>query len=83
MARLYFDLHECGDITIDEEGQEVADLATARMLAVRSARDIIRADVLDGRLCLQGVIVVREPGGKTVMTLAFGDAVAVTPAMAA
>lgn len=48
MPRYYFHVHGSGDALKDEEGLVLPDVEAAWYQAVRSAREIIRADVQIG-----------------------------------
>ena len=63
----------------DEEGMDLPDKDAARQEAVRSARDLLAAAVLEGRLPLHESIVVTEGGGGTIITVTFGEAVGAAP----
>ena len=78
MAYYYLDLHECGDITVDDEGAEFADLGEARHKAVAAARDVMSSEVAAGKLCLGCAIVIRDRRGEKVLAVPFAEAVAVT-----
>ena len=78
MARFFFHLHECGTVTLDEDGLEHADLADARDEAVRSARDVMAAEVLSGHLCLSCYIEVADENGDKLLVIPFDQAVQVT-----
>ncbi|WP_260598129.1 DUF6894 family protein [Sphingomonas endolithica] len=78
MARLFFELNECGTVTGDVEGQEVADLDAARAKAIAAARDIMAAEVLSGKLCLSCNIRVTDRDGETLLLIPFKDAVTVS-----
>jgi hypothetical protein len=78
MTRFYFDLHECGETLVDEEGIDCTDLAGARNCALRAARDVMAGEIHDGRLCLSCHIEVRDDRGVAVATVMFRDAVAVS-----
>lgn len=76
MARFYLDLNECGLVTSDEEGIDLSDIAAVRIRAVKAARDIMCAEIAEGRLCLECRVEVRDALGL-VMTVWFRDAVTV------
>lgn len=78
MARYFFDLHECGTVTADDEGREWPDLAAARAEALRTAREMMCAEVKEGRLCLTCNIEVKDAAGAIVLSLAFRDAVEIS-----
>jgi glycerol-3-phosphate dehydrogenase len=78
MTRFFFHLHEPGDVTIDAEGLELSDLATARDHAETAARSIMCSEVIEGDLCLRCHIEIenRENGERT--TVEFRDVVQIT-----
>jgi hypothetical protein len=63
----------------DEEGVDLPGEGAARKEAVRNARDLLAAAVLEGRLPLQESIVVTDGGGATITTITFGEAVGAPP----
>jgi hypothetical protein len=63
----------------DEEGLDLPGEGAARYEAVRSARDLLAAAVLEGRLPLQESIVVTDDGGGTITSVTFGEAVGHRP----
>lgn len=75
---LYFNLDECGSVTADAEGREVPDLATAHALALKAAREVMCAELAEGRLCLACHIEVTDDRGDPVLHLRFRDAVTVS-----
>lgn len=78
MARYFFNLHECGTVTVDEEGFEQPDLGAARIEALRAARDVMCAEVSEGRLCLGCCIEVVDVTGQVVMSVPFREAITIT-----
>lgn len=74
MPKFFFNLRD--DVSINDwEGKELADVATARELAVRHARGIMSEDVKDGRLVLKDEIEVVDEQGEPVLMLRFRDAI--------
>ena len=74
MPKFFFNLRD--DVSINDwEGKELADVATARDLAVRHARGIMSEDVKDGRLVLKDEIEVVDEKGEPVLKLRFRDAI--------
>lgn len=59
----------------DDEGSELPSDQVAREKATYYARDLLAAAVMDGRLALHESIVVEDDGGRTILTLTFGEAV--------
>ena len=74
MNCFFFDLDECGEISAAEEGVELPDLVSARTYAIGAARDIMSAEVKDGRLCLRCRINVRTGDGSHLLTVRFSEA---------
>ncbi len=78
MALYFFHLHECGTVALDEDGIERPDLAAVQATALESAREVMCAEVKEGRLCLSCYIEVKDEAGAVVHTLPFNDALVVT-----
>lgn len=78
MTRYYFDLHECGNVTSDVEGIELASLSHVHRDALAGAREIMCAELAEGRLCMSCHIEVHDDTGSTVLTMPFKDAVTIT-----
>lgn len=76
MPRFFFHLYD-DRVSIDEEGLNLPDEAAARDTALSCAREMACAEVLKGHLRLDHRIEVEDEAGRTVATLAFGDAVSV------
>ena len=72
--RYFFHLHECGKLIPDDEGRELPGAAAARDAALREARTIMAAEVLEGRLCLSCHIDVLDEDGRPVLALPFEEA---------
>lgn len=75
MARYFFHLNECGSVIRDEEGADFIDLDVVRAQAIQSARSVMAAEVMEGRLCLGCCIDVVDGDGKVVMSLPFRELV--------
>jgi hypothetical protein len=78
MARYFFHLHACGTVIVDEEGTELTDLEAVRVVATSAARDVMSAEVLQGKLCLGCCIVVEDGGYNEVLRVPFRDVVNIT-----
>lgn len=74
MQRYFFNLHECGSVTLDEKGIEFLAVAQAHDYALRQARAIMCAEVQEGRLCLGCNIEVRDAEGRLAVNVPFKDA---------
>ncbi len=77
MARYYFHLRDGRDVLLDPEGMELEGLSIAQEQAMRSARAILAAEVLEGRVPLYMRIDVEDGGGVIVHRLPFTAAVEV------
>jgi hypothetical protein len=76
MPRYY--LHMRNERTVeDAEGLFFEDAEAARNEAIRSARDILAAEVRQGRLSLKGSIEVADENGQPILTVPFREAVSV------
>jgi hypothetical protein len=78
MPKLYFHLHGCGSVVVDEEGAEVESLSDARRRAIREARSIMSSEVAAGKLCLSCHIRVEDAQGAALMTVTFREALEIT-----
>lgn len=78
MKRFFFHLHECGDLTLDNEGREFPDMAAALIAATADARGLMAAEVLKGKLCLSCHIDVEDVESGERVRLPFRDAVALS-----
>ena len=83
MVRYFFHLHDRSGQTVDQLGRQIADLDEARSRAIKAARAIIKADVDSGTIDLTARIEVTDAVGAIVLTLAFGEAVALITGPAA
>jgi hypothetical protein len=52
MPRFFLHLHECGTLVPDEEGREFPSLEAAVERATLEARELLSAEVAEGKLCL-------------------------------
>ena len=77
MPRYHFNIRNGRGLTPDEEGLDLSSDGDARWQAIRGARSLMSADVLDGTLDLGGQIEVTDDRNDTVMTVRFRDVVAV------
>ncbi|QQV77957.1 hypothetical protein H5J25_04200 [Sphingomonas aliaeris] len=78
MARYFFDLHECGSVTRDPEGQELPDIDVARETAIESARAIMCYELSHGHLCLSCHIDINDNEGRNLERVAFRDSVEIS-----
>ncbi len=78
MPRFYFHVCNGHGFVEDDEGQELPDLSAARNAAIRSARDIMAADVKRGALDLSSFIEIEDESHNLVHTVCFGEALDLT-----
>jgi hypothetical protein len=64
----------------DVEGFTLPDLDAARREAIRGARALLSAEVLDGELDLRQRIRIHDDAGRHLSTVRFEDVVRVTSA---
>jgi DNA primase len=76
MPRFFFHVRDDVDAP-DPEGLVLADAEKALQEALRGARAIAAAQVLEGHLHLSHRIEVEDESGATIATITFRDAVAV------
>lgn len=74
MARYYFELRDGVEIH-DEEGQEFPTLAEAREEAVKSARSMLREEILHGTLSLKDSICILDEARREIDIVYFRDVV--------
>ncbi|MFB0613628.1 DUF6894 family protein [Aurantiacibacter poecillastricola] len=61
----------------DEEGCELPDFQAARQMALRGARSLICASVMDGQLDLSGTMCVTDGSGNVLYEVTYREAVGV------
>ena len=74
MALYYFHLCDGDDILLDPEGCSLPDLGAVAERAMRTARSLLSADVLEGRLPLALRLDVADEAGAVIHSLPFADA---------
>lgn len=78
MQRYFVNLTEHGLRILDDDGFLASGLDAARQKAVAGAREIMAAEILNGRLCLSTLIEIMDEN-KLVLTQArFKDLVCVS-----
>ena len=75
MPHFYFNIRNGMGYVPDDEGRELADDEIARAEAVKGARSLLSAEILQGRLDLRGRIEVADGRRQTVMAVAFNEVV--------
>ena len=74
MPRFFFHLRD-GESVEGPDGMFLPDARTARLEAVRSARDIMAEDVRRGRLSLSSLIEVTDENGEPILAVPFSEVV--------
>jgi len=82
MARFFFHLHDCGVFTPDEEGRDYPDLDAAIEGAKHEARELLAAEVSEGKLCLGCRIEVVEEATGRAMIVPFSSTVQIESVVA-
>ena len=74
-----FFIHVYNDIdAIDDDGQELADLATARDVAIQGARSLMAHEVLHGRpITLHHRVEIVGESGTVLIVLPFGELITI------
>ena len=78
MTKYLFHLHECGIVTQDEEGREMASDEAAHRYAETAARAIICSEIEDGTLCLGCHIEIENSDTGERHVVEFRDVVRIT-----
>jgi hypothetical protein len=76
MPHYYLNIRNGNGLTVDEEGQELADAAEARETALVGIRSILAEELASGRMDLDGSIDVLDAASQLVMSVRFEEAVA-------
>jgi len=75
MARYFVDLVHAGQISADEQGMELSDMAAVRQEVETTIREIAADSIRAGHEVGDGEIQVRDADGRTVLTVKFRDVV--------
>jgi hypothetical protein len=73
VPRYFFHLYN-DEISLDEEGLELADLDAARASAIDAARDLACGSIQRGRINLEDHIDVHDESGEKVLTISYRQA---------
>ena len=77
MPRYFFHIRD-GESIDDPDGMYLPDTRTARLEAMRSARDLMAEDVRRGRLSLTSWIEVTDEHGEAIFAVPFAEAVEIS-----
>ena len=75
MARFFFHLYGHDGLSIDHEGRDLTGVDRAGPIAMKEARAIIAAEVLQGVVHLDTRIEVADANGAIVHRLPFAEAI--------
>jgi hypothetical protein len=75
MARFYLHIRNGGGFVEDLEGQELPDLAAARVQAIEGIRSVLSEETRHGEIDLSGSIEIADGDGNILLVLPFSDAV--------
>jgi len=75
MPHYFVDLVHAGQISADEQGMELADLAAVRQEVESTIREIAADSIRAGREVGDGEIQVRDTQGVNVLTVKFRDVI--------
>ena len=78
MPRFFFHLYD-DMVVLDEEGKDLPSAAAAREHAIRNAREIACAEVMEGHLGLNHRIEVVDAKDVPIATVRFKDVVQLHP----
>ena len=77
MTIFYFNLHTPEGDICDEEGQEHPDLEAAHQAAIARARDLLCAEIRQGKIHLSSYIDIVDEKRQPMLTLSFDEAVTI------
>ncbi len=78
MPRFYFHLYD-DEVVLDGEGRDLPSAALATEVAIRDARELACAEVLEGHLGLNHRIEVTDANDAPIATVHFRDVVKIHP----
>lgn len=77
MPRYYFNLHNDVD-SLDDEGRDLPDLASARRAAAEDARHMAAESLRHGHLNLAHFVEVTDEHGQSLIKVTFGEVVTIS-----
>lgn len=75
MPHYFLNIRNGTGLTVDEEGQDLADVSEARETALAGIRSILGEELASGRMDLDGCLDVLDSAKQLVMSIRFEDAV--------
>jgi hypothetical protein len=82
MAVYFFHLRDGADVLVDPDGRDLEDPDAIRAVALKEARALISAEVLEGRVDLSLRLDVEDGDHALVHRLVFADAIEIVHPMA-
>jgi hypothetical protein len=76
VPRYFFHLYNGGQ-TLDDEGLVLPDMNSAWDTAIRSIRDLMKEDLINGHISLSHRIEITDEYGRILRTVSFKEAVTV------
>jgi hypothetical protein len=80
LPRFYLHIRSQGELIPDPEGSELAGIDAAVQEAVRGARSLLSADVLEGMLRLDCSIQIHDSDDRHLGTIRFDEVVEIVTA---
>jgi hypothetical protein len=71
MPRFYLHLRQDGELILDDEGVELADVAAARRKAERGARELLAEAIKAGKDTVADAFVIADEFGRPLDTVLF------------
>jgi len=75
VPRFHLHIRNGSGFTADEQGLDLPDLLGAHQEAVKGARSLLSAEVMDGKMDLAGQIEIADGDGRVVDVVRFRDVV--------
>ena len=75
MPMYYFNVMSASDAVLDFEGSDLPDIATARIEAIKDARELMSNAILEGRDISSRRIEICNEAGDVLLDVAFTEAV--------
>ncbi len=76
MPRFHLNLYNSSGAALDDEGQDLVDLPTAREIAVGGMRSVLAEEVRHGRLDARGRMEIADERGQVLAVIWFSEAIA-------
>ena len=77
MRRFFLHVRDWTSETLDNEGQEFADIEAARAEAIAGIRSMLCAELAEGRMDLRASVDIEDSEGKLVLSVPYAEAVSI------